>query len=226
MYAWAQAMGKEFDGKGADVQLGPGVNVARVPLNGRNFEYISGEDPFLGATMIQPCVRGIQSNGVIANMKHYINNNQETNRVTVSANDDNRTRMEMYATPFGAAVEAGVLSTMCSYNLINNVYACENAVTLNGELKGFYNFSGWVMSDWGATHSTVQSALAGLDQDVAHHLGHVAALGDHHPVRRPGVAGAADQVAVSQGCALGQDRPGHLGVVAQQEPQQGVGDFR
>ena len=165
MYAWAQAMGEEFVGKGANVQLGPGVNVARVPLNGRNFEYVSGEDPYLGATLIQPLVRGIQSNGIIANMKHYINNNQETNRGNVSANDDERTRMEMYATPFGAAVEAGVLSTMCSYNRINVVWSCENPDTL-GELKGYYNFSGWVMSDWGATHSTVNSALAGLDQEM------------------------------------------------------------
>ena len=142
MYDWAAAMGSEFLGKGANVQLGPGVNVARVPLNGRNFEYLSGEDPFLGSVMIQPTIRGIQSNGVIANMKHYINNNQETNRGNVSANDDDRTRMEMYATPFGAAVEAGVLSAMCSYNRINTVFACENAVTLNYELKTVYNFTG------------------------------------------------------------------------------------
>jgi beta-glucosidase len=159
-------MGEEFVGKGANVQLGPGVNVARVPVNGRNFEYISGEDPFLGSVMLPAAVQGIQSQGVIANMKHYINNNQETNRGNVSADLDERTRMEMYATPFGAAAEAGVLSVMCSYNRINVVWSCENNVTLNDELKGVYEFGGWVMSDWGATHSTVGSALAGLDQEM------------------------------------------------------------
>jgi beta-glucosidase len=166
MFAWGDGMGEEFVGKGANVQLGPGINVARVPLNGRNFEYLSGEDPFLGATLVQPVIKGIQGNGVIANMKHYINNNQETNRGNVSANVDERTRMEMYSTAFGGAVEAGVLSVMCSYNRINVVWSCENPVTLNGELKTAYNFSGWVMSDWGATHSTIPSALAGLDQEM------------------------------------------------------------
>jgi beta-glucosidase len=156
-------MGVEFAGKGANVQLGPGVNVARVPNGGRNFEYISGEDPYLGSVMLPAAVQGIQSQGVIANMKHYINNNQETNRHNVSANVDERTHMEMYATPFGAAAN-DVLSVMCSYNRINLTWACENPTTLNEELKDFYNFSGWVMSDWGATHSI--SIEAGLDQQM------------------------------------------------------------
>jgi beta-glucosidase len=88
-------MGQEFFNKGANVQLGPGVNVARVPLNGRNFEYLSGEDPFLGAHIVQPVVRGIQSQNVIANVKHYVNNNQETNRNSMSANLDERTEWEI-----------------------------------------------------------------------------------------------------------------------------------
>ena len=112
VYQWGKAMGVEFWGKGANVQLGPGVNVARVPRNGRNFEYISGEDPFLGYTLVQPAVQGIQSQGVIANAKHYVLNNQETNRVTVSDNADERTRYEMYLMPFMGAVEAGVGSFM------------------------------------------------------------------------------------------------------------------
>jgi beta-glucosidase len=166
--AFGTAMGQEFVGKGANVQLGPGLNVARVPVNGRNFEYLSGEDPYLGRMAVTQVVQGIQSQHVIANAKHYINNNQETNRGTISADLDERTRVEIYQPPFWGAVEAGVLSVMCSYNKINNVYACENPQTLNTELKasGYGNFSGWVMSDWGATHSTVPSQNAGLDQEM------------------------------------------------------------
>eukprot|EP01124_Arcella_intermedia_P035261 TRINITY_DN8933_c0_g1_i1.p1 TRINITY_DN8933_c0_g1~~TRINITY_DN8933_c0_g1_i1.p1 ORF type:complete len:742 (-),score=99.26 TRINITY_DN8933_c0_g1_i1:33-2258(-) len=165
-FDWGVAMGEEFAGKGANVQLGPGVNVARVPVNGRNFEYLSGEDPFLGSQFVGPLVQGIQSQGVIANAKHYIHNNQETDRDRVSANVDERTRMEMYMPPFAAAADAGLLSVMCSYNKINGTYSCENDETLNVELKGYVGFSGWVMSDWGATHSTVGSANGGLDQQM------------------------------------------------------------
>ncbi len=114
-------MGAEFFGKGANVQLGPGVNVARVPRNGRNFEYISGEDPFLGYTLVQPAVAGIQSQGVIANAKHYVLNNQETNRGFVSDNADERTRFEVYYMPFRGAVEAGVGSVMVSHGRLNCV---------------------------------------------------------------------------------------------------------
>ena len=111
---WGKAMGKEFFDKGANVQLGPGMCIARVPVNGRNFEYVSGEDPFLGYTMVQPLVKGIQSVGVIANAKHFILNNQETNRGGMTASVDERTRFEMYYPPFAGASEAGVGSIMCS----------------------------------------------------------------------------------------------------------------
>ena len=93
MGSWGSAMGGEFFGKGANVQLGPGVCVARVPNCGRNFEYLSGEDPVLGANMVPPVVKGIQGKGVIANAKHYVNNNQETNRGDVSENVDERTQL-------------------------------------------------------------------------------------------------------------------------------------
>ena len=93
--AWGAAMGSEFRAKGANVQLGPGVCLARVPTNGRNFEYLSGEDPFLGFTLAGAAVRGIQSQGVIANAKHWVNNNQETNRTTVNEIVDERTRFEV-----------------------------------------------------------------------------------------------------------------------------------
>lgn len=115
---WGKAMGKEFYDKGANVQLGPGLNIARVPTNGRNFEYLSGADPYLGEQLVQPLVKGIQSQGIIANAKHWVENNQETNRDTVSANIDERTRYELYYQPFMGAVEAEVGSFMCSYNKI------------------------------------------------------------------------------------------------------------
>jgi beta-glucosidase len=169
LYQFGVAMGEEFVGKGANIQLGPGINVARVPVCGRNFEYVSGEDPYLGALNVAPIVRGIQSQHVIANAKHYINNNQEQDRGSVSADVDERTRIQIYFFPFWGAVKAGVGSFMCSYNKINSVYACENPQTLNAELKatGVGNYTGgWVMSDWGATHSTVNSANAGLDQEM------------------------------------------------------------
>ena len=95
MYAWAAGMGEEFAGKGANIQLGPGMNLARVPVCGRNFEYLAGEDPYFGATLVQPVIQGIQSQGVMANAKHFINNNQETNRQNVSANVDKRSHMEV-----------------------------------------------------------------------------------------------------------------------------------
>eukprot|EP00730_Choanoeca_flexa_P009428 TRINITY_DN12646_c4_g1_i1.p1 TRINITY_DN12646_c4_g1~~TRINITY_DN12646_c4_g1_i1.p1 ORF type:complete len:687 (+),score=167.95 TRINITY_DN12646_c4_g1_i1:2334-4394(+) len=165
--AWGTAMGKEFYQKGANVQLGPGLCVARVPTNGRNFEYASGEDPFLGYTLVQPLIKGIQSQGVIANAKHYVNNNQETNRHGVSENVDERTRFEMYYPPFEGAIEAGVGSFMCSYNLINGRWSCENNATLATDLKVRLNPDKkyfWVMSDWGATHSP--SINQGLDQEM------------------------------------------------------------
>ena len=107
-------MGKEFFDKGANVQLGPGMCITRVPRNGRNFEYISGEDPVLGAELVGPVIEGIQSQGVIANAKHWVQNNQETDRGDVDENVDERTQFELYYPPFEAAAAAGVGSVMCS----------------------------------------------------------------------------------------------------------------
>jgi len=162
-YSYGQSMGREFRDKGANVALGPGMNLARVPVNGRVFEYISGGDGYLGSHLVGPVIKGIQSNKVIANAKHWVNNNQETNRATVSEVVDERTRHELYYEPFQGAVDAGIGSFMCSYNKINSVWSCENPETL-GDLKKTLGFQGWVMSDWGATHST--SILAGLDQEM------------------------------------------------------------
>lgn len=164
MYAWASAMAEEQFKKGTNVMLGPDINLARVPLGGRIFEMF-GEDPTLTATLVVASVNGIQSQSVVATAKHYIDNDQEYQRGTVSIEVDERTQHELYYPQFQAAVEAGVGAIMCSYNRINGTYSCENNQTL-ADLKTGMGFEGWVMSDWGATHSTVASALAGLDQEM------------------------------------------------------------
>ena len=164
-YRWARSMAKEFKDKGANVQLGPGIGIARVPTAGRNFEYLCGEDPYLGALLVQPVVKGIQENGVIANAKHFVNNEIEDNRKKVSANVKERVQFELYYPPFQAAVQAGVLSVMCSYNLVNGVHACQNAETLS-HLRDDMGFSGWVMTDWLANPATVASVHAGVDQEM------------------------------------------------------------
>lgn len=163
---WGDGMGKEFYAKGANVQLGPGLCVARVPRNGRNFEYMSGEDPFLGYYLVQPVIAGIQQNKVVANAKHWILNNEEHNRQAISDDADERTRFEMYYPPFMGAIQAGVGSVMCSYNKIYGKWSCENPDTLAGDLKSAQGlgFKGYVMSDWGATHST--SIMAGMDIEM------------------------------------------------------------
>ncbi|KAG2173315.1 hypothetical protein INT43_004689 [Umbelopsis isabellina] len=168
--ARATAMGVEFREKGVNVQLGPDVNMARVPEAGRNWEGF-GEDPYLTGVMGALTVQGIQDEGVIATAKHYILNEQEQDRTTVSdscssSNADDRTIHEVYAWPFARAVEAGVGSIMCSYNKINGVYACENDDTISRILKDELKFKGFVQSDWAATMSGVPSALAGLDMTM------------------------------------------------------------
>ena len=164
-YRWAKSMGKEFKDKGANVQLGPGIGIARVPTAGRNFEYLCGEDPYLGAILAEPVVKGIQENGVIANAKHYINNEIENSRKEVSANVNERVRFELYYPPFQAAIKAGVLSVMCSYNRVNDVQACQNSDTLS-HLRDVMGFSGWVMTDWLAQPATIASVHAGVDQEM------------------------------------------------------------
>lgn len=169
---YGEVMGDEFYRKGSNVQLGPGVCVARVPTNGRNFEYLSGEDPYLGYRLAPNVITGIQSQGVIANAKHFVDNNQETDRGSFTANVDERTQFEIYYPPFKGAIDAGLGSIMCSYNKecvdcppeqIGN-WSCENHRSLEEDLKGRLGFKGWVMSDWGGTHSTSMSA--GLDQEM------------------------------------------------------------
>ncbi|CAK8993736.1 Thermostable beta-glucosidase B (Beta-D-glucoside glucohydrolase) (Cellobiase) (Gentiobiase), partial [Durusdinium trenchii] len=167
VFRWGREVSREFVEKGANVLLGPGLNLMRVPRNGRTFEYLSGEDPHLGAQMAGAVVRGMQSvEGVIATAKHFVLNNQETDRMSVSAVVDPVTLHEMYYAPFRAAVRAGVGAVMCAYNRVNGVYACEDDETLTGTLRDDWGFKGFVMSDWGATHSNTRALLAGLDQEM------------------------------------------------------------
>ena len=159
------ALAEEFSYKGANMILGPSINVHRVARNGRNFEYLSGEDPFLGAQLAEAYVQGVQSGGVAAVMKHFAFNSQETNRHTESSVVDDKTAHELYLPPFRSAVDAGVTATMCSYNSINGTPACSNAKYLKDVLKGEFGFRGFVQSDWWATHAASDVEM-GLDQDM------------------------------------------------------------
>ncbi|CAE7263605.1 cbg-1, partial [Symbiodinium sp. KB8] len=116
-------------------------------------EYLSGESPYLGARLVKGYIEGVHSQNVLTVMKHFITNNQETNRNTVNSIVDDRTLWEVYYPPFVASVEAGCLQAMCSYNLVNGVHACSNPDILLTDLKESMNYQGAVMSDWWALHS-------------------------------------------------------------------------
>lgn len=169
---WGSAMAREFAGKGANVWLGPGLNVLRMPWNGRSFEYLSGEDPYLGAALVGPLVQAAQAEGVAATAKHFVGNTQETDRLEVDEVVDERTLQELYLPPFEAAVAADVAAFMCAYNRINGPYSCQNNATLIRTLRGDWGFQGWVMSDWGAAHAS-EDMVQGLDQEmpVANYFG-------------------------------------------------------
>ena len=165
-YKFGQALGREAWRKGIDVQLAPGIETDRLPMNGRNWEYLS-EDPFLSGQTGAAEVRGIQSQHVIATLKHFVANSQETDRWIDSADIDRRTLEEMYAPQYQVAIhEGGAMGVMCSYNRINGDYSCENPQTLEMLDKQF-GFAGFVVSDWGATPSTVVAANAGLDIEMS-----------------------------------------------------------
>lgn len=158
----ASAIGDEFTGKGANVVLGPSVNVHRVARGGRNFEYLSGEDPYLGSRLAESYVRGVQSRGVAAIVKHWIFNEQESNRTKEHSYVDAQTAWELYYPPFRAAVEAGVSGAMCSYNSVGRQWqSCSNPESLS-DLKKLLDFRGFVQSDWWAADS--HSFDHGLDQ--------------------------------------------------------------
>ncbi len=163
-YAGGAMIGAEARAYGFNVMLAGGVNLMRDPRNGRNFEY-GGEDPLLAGRMVGAQIRGIQSNHVISTLKHFALNDQETGRTTLNVlvSDQAAAMSDLLALQI-AHEEGNPGAVMCSYNRVNGVYACENRYLLTEVLKGDWGFKGWVMSDWGAVHSTVPAANAGLDQ--------------------------------------------------------------
>jgi len=163
---YGEAVGKEARSKGVHIMLSPGVNIYRAPMCGRNFEYY-GEDPYLASRMVVAYINGVQSQGVVATVKHYAVNNQEYDRHTVSSDLDERTLREIYLPAFRAAVEeAHVGAVMNAYNLVNGVHCSQNEHLLKEILKGDWKFDGLVMSDWSSTYNGVAAANAGLDLEM------------------------------------------------------------
>lgn len=162
---YRQSIGEEARYRNKTVLLGPGVNIYRTPLNGRNFEYM-GEDPYLASQMVVPYVKGVQQNGVAACVKHYALNNQEINRHTTNVIVDDRALYEIYLPAFKAAVQKGkAWAIMGSYNLYKNQHNCHNRYLLNDILKGEWGFDGVVVSDWGGVHNTEEAIYNGMDME-------------------------------------------------------------
>ena len=160
---YGKSIGEEARYREKDVLLGPGVNIARTPLNGRNFEYM-GEDPYLAGEMVVPYIREVQKNGVACCVKHYCLNNEETYRHTIDVDLDDRALYEIYLPAFKKAVqEGGSWSIMASYNLYRGQHVCHNERLLNGILKGEWGFDGAVVTDWGGCHDTWEAIHNGLD---------------------------------------------------------------
>lgn len=160
---YGKSIGEEARYRKKDVLLGPGINIYRTPLNGRNFEYMS-EDPYLASQMVVPYIKGVQQNGVAACVKHFALNNQETNRHTTNVIVDDRALYEIYLPAFKAAVqEGGTWAIMGSYNLYKDQHCCHNEYTLGKILRDEWGFDGVVISDWGGTHNTDQAIHNGLD---------------------------------------------------------------
>jgi beta-glucosidase len=165
-FRMGQAMGLEARARGVHILLAPAVNIQRVAVDGRNFEYY-GEDPYLAGQTAVGFIRGVQSEGVVATVKHFVANNQEYERHSISAEIDERTLHEIYLPAFKAAVQEGnAWAVMAAYNRLNGTYAAENKSLLSDILKKRWGFRGLVMSDWGATHNGVGAALAGLDLEM------------------------------------------------------------
>ncbi|QPP05434.1 glycosyl hydrolase [Streptomyces bathyalis] len=189
---YGRTLGREARARGQMQVFGPGTNIQRVPVNGRNFEYYS-EDPYLAGTMAGADATGIQSQGVIATVKHFMANNQETDRMTVSADIDERTLHEIYGKPFDLAVQKSRPgSVMCSYNRVNTVYACSNSQTLRTMLRSRFGFDGYVVSDYPSTHRTSDLA-AGLNVELP-----LPVLVNSLTVRAAKLRGALPQEAIDQ----------------------------
>lgn len=164
--AYGVAIGEEARYRRKDILLGPGVNIYRTPMNGRNFEYM-GEDPYLASIMVVPYIKGVQQSGVAACVKHYALNNQEEWRGHINVNLSDRALYEIYLPAFKAAVEEGqVWSIMGSYNQLRGQHCCHNDLLLNKILKTDWKFDGAVVTDWGGAHDTKQAALNGLDIEM------------------------------------------------------------
>lgn len=162
---YGKSIGEEARYRNKAVLLGPGVNIYRTPLNGRNFEYM-GEDPYLASRMVVPYVQGVQQNGVAACVKHYALNNHEINRHTTNVVIDDRALYEIYLPAFKAAVQEGkAWAIMGAYNLYKGQHACHNQYLLNDILKGEWAFDGVVISDWGGVHNTDEAITNGLDME-------------------------------------------------------------
>ncbi len=162
---YGESLGEEALYRDKDMILGPGVNILRTPLNGRNFEYM-GEDPFLASRMVVPYVQGLQSKGVSACVKHYALNNDETYRHQVNVKVSDRALHEIYLPAFRAAVQqGGAWALMGAYNLYNGQHNCHNQILLNDILKRDWAFDGVVVSDWGGTHNMDEAVRNGLDME-------------------------------------------------------------
>lgn len=165
-YKIGETLGKECLAEGVSVLLGPAMNIKRTPLCGRNFEYFS-EDPYLSGELAKEYVEGVQSNGVGVSVKHFALNNQETDRMVVSADVGERAFREIYLSGFETVVkEASPYTIMCSYNRVNGEYASQNGRLLTDILRGEWKFGGFVMSDWGAVVDRVKGLAAGLDLEM------------------------------------------------------------
>jgi len=164
-HEYGELIGRELRDQQYNSSLGGGVDLMREPRNGRNFEYM-GEDPILAGKMLAEFVKGMQSQKVIADVKHYAFNDQETGRNTYNVKMDKRTIRETDLLAFEIAIMEGQPGmVMCSYNKVNGDYACENSYLLNDVLKKAWGFKGFVLSDWNATHSTAKAAINGLDNE-------------------------------------------------------------
>jgi beta-glucosidase len=162
---YGRSIGEEARYRGKNVLLGPGVNIYRTPLGGRNFEYM-GEDPFLSSTMVVPYIKNVQEQGVAACVKHFALNNQEDDRFMVNVSVSDRALYEIYLPAFKAAVqEGGAWAIMGAYNRYKDQHCCHNQYLLNDILKGEWEFDGVVISDWGGVHDTREAALNGLDME-------------------------------------------------------------
>ena len=162
---YGQSIGEEARYRNKNVLLGPGINIYRSPLNGRNFEYM-GEDPYLAGQMVVPYIKGVQQNGVAACVKHFALNNQETDRYSVNVNVDDRALYEIYLPAFKAAVQEGeAWAIMGAYNRYKNQQACHNQYLLKDILRDEWGFDGVVIADWGGTHNTREAIFNGLDME-------------------------------------------------------------